>query len=92
VDVWAEHFQGRHGCFAADLIWKPKANNLWQHVPMRLDTNDRGRRHQCRRAPADTSIAIEAWTDVFGTWRRDLPGKEKPAATCRSSSKKDGKS
>ena len=77
VDLWADIFRDGHALLAADLIWKAEGNNLWQHVPMRLDTNDRWTATFVPPRPGRYEYAIEAWTDVFGTWRRDFLAKEK---------------
>ena len=77
VDVWADIFRDGHALLAADLVWKAEGNNLWQHVPMRLDNNDRWTATFVPPRPGRYEYAIEAWTDVFGTWRRDLVAKEK---------------
>src|SRR3954452_22692877 len=41
VDIWVDIFRDGHALLAADLVWKAEGSNLWQHVPMRPDTNDR---------------------------------------------------
>src|SRR5436853_3009481 len=77
VDVWADIFREGHALLAADLVWKAEGHNLWQHVPMRLDANDRWTATFVPPRPGRYEYAIEAWTDVFGTWRRDFLAKEK---------------
>jgi len=77
VEVWADVFRDGHALLAADLVWKAEGHNLWQHVPMRLDTNDRWTATFVPPRPGRYVYAIEAWTDVFGTWRRDFLAKEK---------------
>jgi len=77
VDVWADVFRDGHALLAVDLIWKAEGHNLWQHVPMRLDSNDRWTATFVPPRPGRYVYAIEAWTDVFGTWRRDFLAKEK---------------
>src|SRR5207237_1043694 len=77
VDVWADIFREGHALLAADLVWKAEGHNLWQHVPMRLDANDRWTATFVPPTPGRYQYAIEAWTDVFGTWRHDLSIKRK---------------
>src|SRR5262245_45064030 len=77
VDVWADIFRDGHALLAADLIWKAEGNNLWQHVSMQLDNNDRWTATFVPPRPGRYEYAIEAWTDIFGTWRRDFQAKEK---------------
>ncbi|MEA3027189.1 MAG: hypothetical protein QOF91_2474, partial [Alphaproteobacteria bacterium] len=44
-------------------------------APMRLDNNDRWSATFVPGAPGRYQFAIEAWTDVFGTWRRNTRAK-----------------
>src|SRR5207245_11495455 len=74
--VGADIFRDGHALLAADLIWKAEGHNLWQHVPMRRDTNDRWTATFVPPRPGRYVYAIEAWTDVFGTWRRDFLAKQ----------------
>jgi len=77
VDVWADIFRDGHAQLAADLVWKAESASRWQRMPMRLDANDRWTATFVPPAPGRYQYAIEAWTDVFGTWRRDFETKQK---------------
>jgi starch synthase (maltosyl-transferring) len=76
VDVWADIFRDGHALLAADLVWKPEGHNLWHHVPMRLDADDRWTAAFVPPRAGQYLYAIEAWTDVFGTWRKNFLTKE----------------
>jgi starch synthase (maltosyl-transferring) len=59
----------------AELLWRPAGSGKWSRVPMRLDDNDRWCAAFTPPKPGRYDYAIEAWTDVFATWRRDLLAK-----------------
>ena len=59
-----------------DLVWRPDDASQWQRTPMRLDGNDRWTGAFVPPSPGPYQYAIEAWTDVFGTWRRDFIAKQ----------------
>src|SRR4029077_7210835 len=44
----------------------------WLRVPMALHENDRWRASFTPPKPGRYVYAIEAWTDVFASWRRDF--------------------
>jgi starch synthase (maltosyl-transferring) len=75
VDVWADIFRDGHPLLAADLIWRPQGRDTWTRVPMRLDNNDRWTASFVPPQPGRYLYAIEAWTDLFGTWRHDFLAK-----------------
>jgi starch synthase (maltosyl-transferring) len=77
VEVWADIFQEGHGLLAAELIWRPKGADRWQRIAMRLDVNDRWTATFVPPRPGLYHYAIEAWRDVFGTWRREFLTKRK---------------
>jgi len=77
VEVWADIFRDGHALLAAELLWRPDNTDKWQRVAMRLDGNDRWTATFVPQRPGRYQYAIEAWTDVFGTWRRDLIAKQK---------------
>jgi starch synthase (maltosyl-transferring) len=77
VEVWADIFRDGHVSLAAELLWKAEASDRWQRAPMRPDGNDRWTAAFVPPTPGRYEYAIEAWTDVFGTWRRDAIAKQK---------------
>jgi starch synthase (maltosyl-transferring) len=72
VEVWADIFRDGHGVLAAELLWRPEMATKWSRVAMRLQANDRWTASFTPTAPGRYAYAIEAWTDDFGTWRRDF--------------------
>jgi starch synthase (maltosyl-transferring) len=75
VEVWADIFRDGHVILAADLIWRPETAAKWSRAPMHLDNNDRWTGTFTPPEPGRYVYAIEAWTDVFATWRHDFLAK-----------------
>jgi starch synthase (maltosyl-transferring) len=74
-EVWADIFRDGHAVLAADLLWRPGLTSKWTRIPMRPHGNDRWTATFTPSTPGRYEYAIEAWTDVFGTWRRDTLAK-----------------
>jgi starch synthase (maltosyl-transferring) len=77
LEVWADIFRDGHVVLAAELLWRAETAGKWSRVPMRLVENDRWTGTFVPPAVGRFVYAIEAWTDVFGTWRRDFLAKRK---------------
>jgi starch synthase (maltosyl-transferring) len=75
VDVWADIFRDGHAVLAAELLWRLEGADRWLRVPMRLEDNDRWSASFTPTKVGRYLYAIEAWTDVFATWRRDFLAK-----------------
>jgi starch synthase (maltosyl-transferring) len=75
VDVWADIFREGHAVLAADLLWRLEEANAWLRTPMRLHSNDRWSASFTPTRVGRYLYAIEAWTDVFATWRHDFLAK-----------------
>jgi len=75
VDVWADILRDGHAVLAAELLWRPEASHRLSRAPMRLHDNDRWTAIFTPPAPGRYLYAIEAWTDLFATWRRDFLAK-----------------
>ena len=60
---------------AADLLWRPGLTGKWTRSAMQPHANDRWTATFTPSTPGRYEYAIEAWTDVFGTWRRDTLAK-----------------
>jgi starch synthase (maltosyl-transferring) len=75
VEVWADIFRDGHAVLAAELLWRLEAADRWTRVPMRLDSNDRWTASFTPEKVGRYVYAIETWTDVFATWRRDFLAK-----------------
>jgi starch synthase (maltosyl-transferring) len=81
VDVWADIFRDGHAVLAADLLWRLEGSSAWQRAPMRLHSNDRWSATFTPMHVGRYLYAIEAWTDVFATWRRDFQTKRAAGLT-----------
>ncbi len=75
VDVWADIFRDGHVVLAAELLWRREGTDKWLRVPMALHDNDRWRASFSPAKAGRYVYAIEAWTDVFASWRRDFLAK-----------------
>jgi starch synthase (maltosyl-transferring) len=83
VEVWADILRDGHAVLAADLLWRPLTGDRWARVPMRLDTNDRWTATFIPPEPGRYLYRIEAWTDLFGSWRRDFLAKREAGQDVR---------
>jgi starch synthase (maltosyl-transferring) len=72
IEVWADIFRDGHSVLAAELLWRPEAADKWSRVAMRLHGNDRWSASFTPTQVGRYLYAIEAWTDVFASWRRDF--------------------
>ena len=72
VDVWADIFRDGHDVLAAALIWRREGEPDWHREPMQLHSNDRWHGRFVPPEPGYYLFAIEAWTDQFGTWRKEF--------------------
>jgi starch synthase (maltosyl-transferring) len=72
IEVWADIFRDGHVVLAAELLWRSQTSAVWSRVPMRLYENDRWTTTFAPPIPGRYLYAIEAWTDLFGTWRHDF--------------------
>jgi starch synthase (maltosyl-transferring) len=77
VEVWADIFRDGHVVLAAELLWRPETAGKWSRASMRLVDNDRWSGTFSPPAVGRFVYAIEAWTDVFASWRRNFLAKLK---------------
>jgi starch synthase (maltosyl-transferring) len=56
-------------------MWRAEGANRWSRSRMRHHQNDRWTGTFTPPKPGRYVYAIEAWTDQFGTWRRDILAK-----------------
>ena len=75
VEVWADVFGDGHAVLAADLLWRAQSAPDWSRVPLRLEGNDRWTASFTPPEPGRYLYAIQAWTDLFATWRREFLAK-----------------
>ncbi len=72
IDVWADIFRDGHEVLGARLKWRREDAGHWITVPLVLHGNDRWTASFTPDRPGRYSFAIEAWTDRYATWARDL--------------------
>jgi starch synthase (maltosyl-transferring) len=72
VDVWCDVFRDGHEVIRTALLWRKEGASEWRREPMRHHENDRWLGVFTPPEPGRYVYAIEAWTDAFGTWRRDF--------------------
>ncbi len=75
LDVWADIVRDGNAVLGAELLWRPGTTGKWFRTAMRSPGNDRWTASFVPPKPGRYEYAIEAWTDVFGTWRRDVLAK-----------------
>jgi starch synthase (maltosyl-transferring) len=72
IDIWADLLRDGHDRIAAELLWRKEADAEWRREPMSLHSNDRWHGAFTPPEPGRYLYVIEAWTDHFGSWRRDV--------------------
>ena len=72
VDVWVDIFRDGHAVLAAELLWRAEDAQKWSRNPLKFYQNDRWGGSFTPDKPGRYRYAIEAWTDAFGSWRRDF--------------------
>jgi len=72
VEVWADIFRDGHDVAAADLMWRREGDTKWQRVAMQQQSNDRWTATFVPTELGRYVFAIEAWTDSYATWRREM--------------------
>jgi starch synthase (maltosyl-transferring) len=77
VEVWADIFREGHEVISAALRWRRHDQETWNFAPMKFHGNDRWRAWFMPPGAGRYFYAIGAWTDRFGTWRRDYQLKSK---------------
>jgi starch synthase (maltosyl-transferring) len=75
VSVWADLVRDGNAVLAADLLWRPGTAGKWLRAPLEPHGNDRWTATFTPPKPGRYEYAVEAWTDVFATWRRDVLAK-----------------
>jgi starch synthase (maltosyl-transferring) len=75
IEVWADIFRDGHAVLAAELLWRAENEIKWRRVAMQFRDNDRWSASFTPTKPGRYIYAIEAWTDVYATWRREFLAK-----------------
>jgi len=72
VEIWVDIFRDGHAVLAAELIWRAEYSKKWSRNPLKFQQNDRWTGSFTPTTPGRYRYAVQAWTDVFGTWRHDF--------------------
>ncbi len=75
LDVYADIFADGHGLLAAALRYRHCSEAQWRETAMRLVDNDRWQGGFELDRIGRWQYTIEAWRDVFGSWRSDVSKK-----------------
>jgi starch synthase (maltosyl-transferring) len=72
VQIEADIYLDGHERIAAQVLWRAPFETQPRSVPMRPLGNDRWRSQITPQAPGIHSVTIEAWQDVWSSYRSDL--------------------
>jgi starch synthase (maltosyl-transferring) len=75
LEVWADVFRDGHDVIAAAIKLRAADEPDWRYAPMRFFDNDRWTGSALLSRNAGYVYTIEAWTDVFASWRQDTVKK-----------------
>ncbi|MCW1937160.1 alpha-1,4-glucan--maltose-1-phosphate maltosyltransferase [Pseudomonas sp. MDMC_285] len=75
LPVSAVIFSDGHEQLAADLLWRANGEATWQRTPMQALGNDRWSAELCIEQQGRGEFAIEAWLDVYASYRQELVKK-----------------
>jgi starch synthase (maltosyl-transferring) len=71
LDVWADIFRDGHDVIAAAVLYRTELSGEWFEAPMRFHDNDRWVGSVPLTENGRYRYTIEAWTEVFASWRAD---------------------
>ena len=72
LKVEADIFRDGHDVLGAALLYRPKGEPSWREAPMVYLDNDRWGGEAPLEQLGRYEYTLEAWTDDFATWRRDM--------------------
>jgi len=72
VEVAADIFKEGHDLLAARILYRAPGDTEWRREPMSLVQNDRWVGHLEVARNGRYRYTVEAFTDVFGSWRLDV--------------------
>ena len=75
VTVLADIVADGHDVLAASLLWRPADDPVWRRETMTLINNDRWHASFTPDRIGPHWYTVEAWWDVWGTFRHDLHAK-----------------
>lgn len=70
LELWADIFKDGHDVLSAVLKWRREGQKRWAESPMNAVDGDRWRGRCVFDAPGRWEYAIEAWGDVFRSWKK----------------------
>jgi starch synthase (maltosyl-transferring) len=83
VEIWADIFSDGHDKLQARIRYRAQSDPGWSEAPMAFFDNDRW----VGRFPVTRNgvylYSIEAWRDLFGSWRADLVKKREAGRDVR---------
>ena len=72
ISIWADILRDGHDVLAARVAWREANETEWREAAMTHVDNDRWLGRIALRRPGRARFTIEAWTDVYETWVRDV--------------------
>ena len=72
VTVEADIFADGHDLVAADVLYRPAREEIWQRLPMKSLGNDRWQGEFPAAENGLYRYTVEGWIDRFGTWRSNM--------------------
>ena len=72
LQVWADIFRDGHDVLGATLLYRTAAEPGWLRAPMLHQDNDRWSGRFKLEQNTRYVYTIEAWTDTYASWRRDI--------------------
>jgi len=72
VDVYADIFRDGHDLLAAVVQYRRAGEGSWREAPMHVVDNDRWTGSFLLDDVGSWEFTIEAWTDYYGSWHRDM--------------------
>lgn len=76
VEVWADIFRDGHDILTARILWGIEGELDRQAAVMTHHGNDRWFGSFVPNKPGRYVLAIEAWTNTFASWQRDLKARQ----------------
>ncbi len=70
--VSADIFRDGHDLLAARAAYRPEGESKWRYAPMTDQGNDRWTASVEPSSLGRHEVRVEAWTDRFATWRREV--------------------
>jgi starch synthase (maltosyl-transferring) len=75
LEVWVDIFRDGHDVIGAALKLRAADEAEWRDIPMRHFDNDRWTGEVVLERNMRYAYTVEAWTDVFASWRQDAVKK-----------------